>query len=322
MSALGVGVVGQSGSSFSLSFCEVVVEIKDVIHSKIDRTVKYVMGLDDGMISEVAYIDKNDGKDILCVASQTACLMGCKFCHTTDSRGKLTVRNITAEEIHQAVKVVYEELSLQGKNRLLLVSYMGCGEPLLNAEEVVRSMHLVRDMHGYSRFAVATMFPRTHWANFFNLLSDCQDRRLNVKIHLSLHFTKDGIRRDWMPQALEIKPSIVALEFWKRMGGSVEIHYALIDGVNDSYREAMELMDLVQGRNIPVKLLKYNERRTIGHHSSSEDQTVAFRQLLESYGVTVEYYEPPGIDVGASCGQFLMDYYLKYNGKIRTDRLP
>jgi hypothetical protein len=36
---------------------------------------------------------------------------------------------------------------------------------------------------------------------------------------------------------------------------------------------------------------------------------------MADYGVQTELYTPPGIDVGASCGQFFKDDYLKYNSK-------
>jgi adenine C2-methylase RlmN of 23S rRNA A2503 and tRNA A37 len=34
---------------------------------------------------------------------------------------------------------------------------------------------------------------------------------------------------------------------------------------------------------------------------------------LDSQGIECEFYDPPGRDVGASCGQFLFDYYKKYS---------
>ena len=84
----------------------------DKIKSKVDKTVKYIFSLSDGLIAEVAYIDKDDGKDILCVSTQTACSMGCKFCHLTDTLGKLNVHNISAEDISKMVSKTYSDLGL------------------------------------------------------------------------------------------------------------------------------------------------------------------------------------------------------------------
>ena len=56
-----------------------------------------------------------------------------------------------------------------------------------------------------------------------------------------------------------------------------------------------------------VKVLKYNARGD--SRPSSENRLDDFISVLQRAGISHEYYEPPGIDVGASCGQFLLDYY-------------
>ena len=93
---------------------------------------------------------------------------------------------------------------------------------------------------------------------------------------------------------------------------NVEIHYALIDEVNDYKANADALGELLEGRDIPVKLLQYNTRPCLEYLNSPGDRRRGFMHILEQY-TKVEYYIPPGLDCGASCGQFLLDYYLKYN---------
>ena len=131
--------------------------------------------------------------------------------------------------------------------RPLLISYMGCGEPLLNYKQVKDSMILLRDTYQtikvpLIRFAIATSLPEFAWINFFNLTNEIHKEKLPVKIHLSLHYTIDSIRKDWMPNSLSILPSLVALEYYKKItNNSVEIHYTLIDGVNDTERDAIRI---------------------------------------------------------------------------------
>jgi 23S rRNA (adenine2503-C2)-methyltransferase len=117
-----------------------------------------------------------------------------------------------------------------------------------------------------------------------------------------------------MPSALPIIPSLSALDFYKKLtGNSVEIHYALIDGVNDTEQDAILLSNFLKDKDIPVKFLFYNEKPTIEYHASSKEKLSIFKRYFDRYGIQHEYYIPPGLDVGASCGQFLMDYYIKYN---------
>jgi 23S rRNA (adenine2503-C2)-methyltransferase len=294
------------------------MELLDTIKSNVDNTIKYIFKTKDNLILEMAYINKEDGKNIICVPTQTSCKMKCKFCHITDASDKLVYRNLKPEEISEGVNKVYDLLSLGSNPKVLLISYMGCGEPLLNYKDVGNSMIIIRNTYEDKvpliRFAIATSIPYFAQLNFFKLTDFINRNKLLVKIHLSLHYTQDDLRKKWMPNSLSIIPSIVALEYYSKLtANSVEIHYTLIDGVNDSEQDAILLTNLLKYRNIPVKFLFYNEKSTIEFHASSKNKLKVFEKYFNDYDIKSEYYIPPGLDVGASCGQFLMEYYLKYN---------
>jgi 23S rRNA (adenine2503-C2)-methyltransferase len=232
-------------------------------------------------------------------------------------RGKIKNLSLSSQSILDSVELVYDDLNLDNNKKVLLISYMGCGEPVLNYANVVDSMIQIRNHFRdlpLVRFAVATSLPKNYWFNFFKLVSLIEENDLKVKIHLSLHYTMDNIRKQWMPNSLDILPSLVALEYFKKLtNNSVEIHYTLIDGVNDTEQDAILLSELLKNRGIPVKFLFYNEKPSIDFHASSKQKLDIFRKYFEPYNIESEYYIPPGLDVGASCGQFLLDYYLKYN---------
>jgi 23S rRNA (adenine2503-C2)-methyltransferase len=117
-----------------------------------------------------------------------------------------------------------------------------------------------------------------------------------------------------MPAATPIGPAISALEFYRKFTGqSVEVHYALIDGVNDTIGNAHELVYMLRNRDIPVKLLRYNERKAVDAKASEDRIVQYFMRELKFNDIKCEYYVPPGKSVGASCGELLMHYYLKYN---------
>ena len=85
------------------------LEFLEKIKSKLDRTVKYIF-LSRGQVIEFSYIDKNDGKDIICAPTQTACRLGCKFCFLSDY--DLEVRNLTPEEISIPDSLYFERLRI------------------------------------------------------------------------------------------------------------------------------------------------------------------------------------------------------------------
>lgn len=293
------------------------MKLLDKIKSQTDNTIKYIFQTTDNLIIEMAYINKNDGKDIICVPTQTSCKMKCKFCHITDVTDKLINRNLDYLEISNGVDLVYEDLQLSKNPKILLISYMGCGEPLLNYQNVLLSMKDISDRYiqlPLVRFAIATSIPAFAQVNFFKMTDEIHKNKLPVKIHLSLHYTMDYLRKEWMPNSLHIIPSLVALEYYKKLtNNSVEIHYTLIDGVNDTEQDVILLTELLKNRDIPVKFLFYNEKPTIEFHASSKDKLKIFKKYFDKYSIDFEYYIPPGLDIGASCGQFLMGYYLKYN---------
>jgi 23S rRNA (adenine2503-C2)-methyltransferase len=290
------------------------MELKNTVFSKLDHTIKYIFKNDEDYILEFSYINKNDGKDIICIPTQTMCNIGCKFCHCTDYIGKIKVKKLVEKDLIEGVEYLIKDLKLGRNNRTLLISFMGCGEPLRNYENVVRVMnHFNRnESYGipYIRFSIATCIPESIWNNFFELTNSIYTLNLPVKIHLSLHYTTNSLRKEWMKNSLDILSSISALDFYKRLtGNSVEIHYCLIDGVNDTEQDAILLSHYLKDKFINVKFLFYNEKESIDYHASNKNKIDFFEKYMSLNNIQHEYYIPPGLDIGSSCGQFLLDYY-------------
>jgi adenine C2-methylase RlmN of 23S rRNA A2503 and tRNA A37 len=286
------------------------MELSKKVESQTDNAIKYVFLTDDNRVVEFTYINKNDGKDIICVPCQTMCNLGCKFCHTTDFIGKIKVRNLSALEISDGIKFIYSNLNLKDNNIPLLISYMGVGEPMANVENVIESMRFIRDTtDGVVKFGVATCIPEKNIRDFFNFVFLVKERNLEVKLHFSLHYTDDITRREWMPAVLNIDPSIEALKFfYSYTGNDVEIHYALIKDINDKQINAYLLGVLFECTNFNVKFLHYNEKDSNNYKASTSVEY--FMKKFDVSCVEYEIYTPPGLDIGSSCGAFLMDEYI------------
>ena len=287
------------------------MELIKIVKSGNDSTLKFIMKNEDGFILEFSYINKDDGKDIICVPTQTMCNMGCKFCHTTDYIGKIKSINVTSREIVAGIRQIYDHLKLG--ERVLLISFMGCGEPVLNVAYVIESMIKIREKFKtpYIRFAVATSLPKKDFIDFFWMVNEIHRFNLPVKFHFSLHYTFDILRKEWMKNSLDIIPSLSAMDFYKKLtGNAVEIHYALIEGVNDTEQDAILLSNFLKDRDFNVKFLFYNEKPTLDVHASNKSKPSIFKRYLDKYNIESEYYIPPGTDIGSSCGMFLMDIYL------------
>lgn len=258
----------------------------------------------DGDVLEVSRIQKMDGKDILCVPTQTSCNMGCTFCHLTGSG--VRAQNLTSERI---VGLVQRSLEERGPvERELLVSFMGAGEPLLNVSNILEAAAALSKLPEYSsvRFAVSTILPAR--PAFEKFVDGVLESGLRFKLHWSLHTLETEKRVSLMPKASPTEEGVEMLEEWiARTGLPAEIHYALMDGVNDRPEDAELLAEFVPS-GVTLKLLRFAE------HDRDPDlvgstRTDEFRKELEASGVKVECYSPPGRDIGASCGQFLLDRY-------------
>jgi len=279
------------------------------VHSKVDSTIKYIFESNDDIL-EFSYINKNDGKDIIVVPSQTGCNLGCKFCFLTGSN--IPVRNITQAELSYGVFYIIENLKLFStcSDRTLLISFMGCGEPLYSINKVIETMISARDQYSSRyktvRFALASLIPTRYL--FLRFQDEIIKNKLKCKFHYSLHTTNEILRKELMPGA-SIQSLDLVNNYINETGNHAEIHYSLMRGVNDSKEEALKLIQLLENTKIGIKILKLSEK--------PEKQLISsifkdkFITLLKSSLPRVEYYEPPGNDVGASCGQFLLNYYTK-----------
>lgn len=276
------------------------------IRSGVDATVKHVLRAGNEVI-EFSCVRKDDGKDIIVVPIQTSCNLGCKFCYLTGSG--LPVRNLTALEVVEGVERVVSELKLP-TSPALLVSFMGSGEPLMNLEVVIEACILLRTKYSgvYEkvRFAVASIIPKLE--QMWNLIKDVKRVELPIKFHWSLHSAKALSRGDLIPAAAAIHPSMESVvRYVETTGNPAEIHYTLIDGVNDDEAHLNALACLLEGKNVPIKFLAFKEGVEAGLTPSKRMDV--FRATLEKLGVVTEYYDPPGSDIGSSCGQFTMVNY-------------
>ena len=279
------------------------LELIDTLISSVEDVKKYVFKYNEDIL-EVSYIRKNDGKDILCVPCQTSCNLGCSFCHLTGLGIK--TKNLTAFEI---IRLVDECMYLQPPaNPTLLLSFMGAGESLMNCDNVLSAACQLLEYPGYNnvRFGVASILPsRVKFNRFKDIVIN---NKLPVKLHWSLHSLDEISRKSLMPAASNIQDSIKMVnEYIEETGNPAEIHYTLIDGVNDRDEDLDKFIKYV-GKNATIKFLRFAEKN--GELKEST-KVQFFKKELENNGFKVEVYAPPGRDIHSSCGQFILDQYTK-----------
>jgi len=192
---------------------------------------------------------------------------------------------------------------------------MGCGEPMLNIHNLMNSILAISCVYSQNcRFALSTCLPIN--GNFGDFTEMIQNYLIDIKVHLSLNSTIHSIRKEMMPNVMDAESAINNLiKYRGDTGNKVEIHYALMNGINDTITDANSIVSLLKYKNIPIKFLKYNENNSFEAKPSYINNSSEFISILKDANIEVEFYTPPGSDVGASCGQFIKEYYLMHNKK-------
>lgn len=276
-----------------------------------DGSIKYLFELKDGKTVETVLLPMKDQEvdengDItrhtrytICVSSQVGCKMGCAFCLT--AKGGF-VRNLTTGEIVGQVLYLKKENNIPHHRRVNIV-YMGMGEPLNNLENVAKAIKIFTDNDGLD------ISPRRQTVSTSGLSSQIKklgSLNLGVLLAISLHAVTDELRTKLMPvnKAYNIASVMDAVrEFPIDMRKRVMFEYLMIDKLNDSLKDAKILVKLLHGIKVKVNLIYFNPHEGSEFGRPREQNMVAFRDFLQSKGVTCTIRESKGLDISAACGQ-------------------
>lgn len=282
--------------------------IEDKYVSKLDDTVKYLFRLNDGEYIESVIMKYKYGYTI-CVSSQVGCKMGCTFCASTLAGFK---RNLTAGEIESQLHSAQNDLNIKISHIVL----MGIGEPLDNFDNVIDFLYNVNNENGLNismrNITISTcgVVPRIY---------DLMNLDLQLTLTISLHAPNDKIRSNTMP--INNKYGIDELlcackKYAKKTGRRVSFEYTLINNVNDSKENALELASKLKGMNAHVNLIPVNDVKERGNVRSSKQAIMNFQNVLKNHGINATIRRTLGSDINASCGQLRR---LKNRGESNED---
>lgn len=262
-------------------------------------TQKYAFELTDGYYVETVSIKRKTGTTV-CVSTMIGCPVGCIFCASGENG---FVRNLTPSEIVQQV------VSVNGKiNRIV---FMGMGEPLFNYDNVIKSIHILRDRRGLDfptdGITISTAGPLPQ-------MKKLREEHLKIQLTLSLHATNQYTRNYVMPhmKAYDIDEVVMAtISYSERHNRKVTIAYLLIPGINDRISDIKQLGKWFRGKNVLINLLQYNETGCKSIRRPNKQKLVAFRDKLNEVGLTVKIRESRGDNIKAACGQLVSNLNLQ-----------
>ena len=289
---------------------EVVVPQVQFEKPSIDGTHKWLLGMDGRNAIEAVFIP-DKGRGTLCVSSQVGCALNCQFCSTATQGFN---RNLSTAEIIGQVWVAARHLGnvphLQRK--LTNVVMMGMGEPLMNFDNVVRAMSVMRDDLGYGLASKRVTVSTAGMVPMIDRLSVESD----VALAVSLHAANDELRTELVPlnkkyPIAELMASCARYLAASPKRDSITFEYTMMRGVNDQPEHARELARLMrqfdntaQSRDAgKVNLIPFNPFPGTRYERSTEADIRAFQKILLDSQVLTMVRRTRGDDIDAACGQ-------------------
>ncbi len=289
MSNIGKESIKNLEKTFDIDF----IKIKEKQTSEF--TNKYLFELLDGNLIE-AVLMKHDYGNSLCVSSQVGCSMGCSFC----ASGLLkTIRNLEAYEMVEQVLLAQKDLD----KRIDSVVIMGIGEPFNNYDNVLKFIKIINHSYG---LAIGARHITVSTCGIIPKIKEFANENIQVNLAISLHAPNDELRSSIMKinEVYKISDLINTIkEYITKTNRRVTIEYVMLNNVNDGIKEAEELAKLLQGMNVYVNLIPYNENDSISYKKSSPERIKAFYEYIKKTGIDVTVRKEFGGNIDAACGQ-------------------
>lgn len=236
----------------------------------------------------------------LCVSSQIGCAAGCRFCATATLGLR---RQLSSPEILDQVLQFRQRLRQSGET-LRNIVFMGMGEPFHNVDALREAVACLRAEKGFG-FA-----PRRVMVSTIGI----PDRMLRfsedfpgVAFALSLHAVDEDLRRELIPLAAHTPLTELrrTLEELVARGHPVMIEYLMLDGVNDTGRDAALLARFLRGLNVHINLIPYNPIEGGAWSASPKLVRDRFAMSLRGAGFVTTIRFSQGRDIAAACGQLV-----------------
>jgi len=274
------------------------LSVADCQHSQQAGTAKLLFALEDGETIESVLL--RHGEHVtFCLSTQVGCALGCAFCATGLAGFR---RNLRVSEIVEQVLHLCREAALPRKVTPNIV-FMGMGEPFQNYDALIKSIHLL--MHPLGLHIGARKITVSTVGDVKGILRFAEEP-WQVRLSVSLHAARDDVRDRLVPinkrhPLAKLHEAIRAYQ--KKRGRQITIEYTLLEGVNDTPEQAIDLAGFLHGLDAVVNIIPWNAVEGLSFVPSSPKRVAAFVDRLDAAGVKATVRRERGSDIHAACGQ-------------------
>lgn len=280
----------------NLKFCISDPGTIDLRRSLSDGTTKYLFKLEDGNTVEAVLLPERE-RNTICLSSQVGCKFACSFCASAPFG---FVRNLSQGEILEEVIAIKN--ANPGANITNIV-FMGIGEPFDNYDNVMRAIRIFNDKEAFNigarKITIST-------CGVIPGIKKLAKEGLQLELSVSLHSADDAVRSKLLPvnKKYSLKDLVSACKDYIRTTKRIiTFEYVLIKGVNNSGKDAIELVRFLKGMMCKVNVISYNKTPGSLYEEPIESEVKKFMEILRDGGINVLYRKPKGDDIDAGCGQ-------------------
>ena len=264
-----------------------------------DGTIKNAIELFDGFVVECVLIPTKD-RITACVSSQVGCSLNCKFCATARLK---RMRNLNPDEIYDQVVLISRQAKEFFNRPLTNIVFMGMGEPLMNYNNVLKSIDKITSKSGLGmsprRIVVST-------SGVPKMIKKMADDNVKFKLAVSLHSAINETRTSIMPfnEKMNLDELADSLQYWyDKTKKIITYEYVVWKGVNDKIEDINALVKFCKKAPSKVNLIQYNSIDDPSFVQAPKHILENYIQLLESNKIKATIRRSRGQDIDAACGQ-------------------
>lgn len=257
-------------------------------HSASDGAERLLVELADGQTVESVLL----ARDGLCISSQVGCAVGCRFC--------MTGRDGLLRQLGSAEMVAQVALARR-RRAVKKVVFMGMGEPAHNLDAVLEAIDCLGTAGGIGHKNL--VFSTVGDPRVFERLPQ---QRVKPALALSLHTTRDELRRELLPRAPRMTPQelVDAGERYARATGyPIQYQWTLMAGVNDGEDEIEGIAQLLAGRYGVLNMIPFNAVEGVPFRRPTWERAAEIARTLHRRGVLTKLRQSAAQDVDGGCGQ-------------------
>ena len=264
-----------------------------------DGTIKNKIKLYDGNYIESVLIPSNN-RTTACVSSQVGCSLDCKFCATSKLK---RMRNLNFDEIFDQIVLINNQSIKVYNKSLSNIVFMGMGEPLMNYNNVIKSIKKITSSDG---LAISPKRITLSTSGIPKMIKKISEECPKINLALSLHSAIENTRNKIMPftSNFPLSELLDSVKYWfEKTKKLVTYEYIVWKNINDKDVDIEALINFCKKSPCKVNLINYNAIGDSKFNNAENAIITKYVEHLKKNNISVTIRKSRGHDIDAACGQ-------------------